>query len=457
MIFRILRINFLGGVFKVIKINMIKVLKSKSIKSHIFKITAFILAFFCCISSVTMQASANEDVLGSSTGPGVSPTGSAISNQGSTVSYYDYQWGLKNTGRLSVVTEEIAPVIRAPGEDFSFGYGWGWGFGFGWGSIGFERVRSVTQSVEGMDINAEPAWNYYEQSTNKRQVVVALIDTGVDTTHSELSGSIWVNADEIEGDGIDNDANGYIDDVNGWNFYENSNVIYRGSEDEHGTHGAGTIAAAWNGQGVTGIADSNYVKIMVLKVFGSEDSANFDGVKAAIRYAEANGASICNLSMGTASYDADLEALMANSTMLFVVSAGNGDYFGNGYNIDNWPIYPAAFSSGNIISVANMNFDGSLAGSSNYGPNSVDIAAPGTYILSTTPGGGYEFLSGTSMSAPMVTGVAALIYSCRTDMSIMDVRNAILSTARSTDTLSGCLSTGGMIDAYAAITYGLKL
>ena len=219
----------------------------------------------------------------------------------------------------------------------------------------------VTDSVNGIDINVEPAWDYYEQSTSRRTVTVALIDTGVDITHSDLAGSIWVNEDEIAGDGIDNDGNGYIDDVNGWNFYSNNNQVFAGDEDDHGTHGAGTIAGAWNGQGMA------------------------QSVKDAIRYAQANGADICNLSMGTSSYDPEMEALMQNSSMLFVVSAGNGDNWGRGYNIDYWPVYPAAYTGDNSITVANLMFNGSLDESSNFGTFSVDIAAPGTYILSIHP------------------------------------------------------------------------
>ena len=116
------------------------------------------------------------------------------------------------------------------------------------------------------------------------------------------------------------------------------------------------------------------------------------------------------------------------------------------------PVFPASYQADNLISVANLMFDGTLEESSNYGMFSVDLAAPGTYILSAVPGG-YGFMSGTSMSAPMVTGTAALIYSCRTDLSLMDVKQAILSTARPLDGLSGMVGTGGMLDAGAAIQY----
>ena len=381
-------------------------------------------------------------------GPGVSAghgDGQPVLTPGE--SYYQYQWGLKNDGnirRISYVFSAI-PIRRGPGE-------------IGWLGAQGQMVREVvTDSVNGIDINVEPAWDYYEQSTSRRTVTVALIDTGVDITHSDLAGSIWVNEDEIAGDGIDNDGNGYIDDVNGWNFYSNNNQVFAGDEDDHGTHGAGTIAGAWNGQGITGIADGNYVKIMVLKALGSENGQGMaQSVKDAIRYAQANGADICNLSMGTSSYDPEMEALMQNSSMLFVVSAGNGDNWGRGYNIDYWPVYPAAYTGDNSITVANLMFNGSLDESSNFGTFSVDIAAPGTYILSTTPGG-YGFMSGTSMAAPMVTGVAALVYSCRTDLSLMDVRQAILASAKPMEEMAGKLTSGGILDAYGAITYGLAV
>ena len=176
-----------------------------------------------------------------------------------------------------------------------------------------------------------------------------------------------------------------------------------------------------------------------------------DSVKQAVRYAQENGADICNLSMGALVYDEELDALIRNSPMLFVVSAGNGDDWGKGYDIDTAPVYPASYSSDNIITVANLMFDGSLEESSNYGAASVDIAAPGTYILSTTPGG-YGFMSGTSMAAPMVTGTAALIYSCRPELSLAEVKRVIMDSARPVDGLEGKIASGGMLDAYGSMS-----
>lgn len=163
-------------------------------------------------------------------------------------------------------------------------------------------------------------------------------------------------------------------------------------------------AAPRNG-GIAGITDNKYVKVMVLKALGTQYGVGEEkAIIEAIRYAEANGASICNLSFGTTEYYPELEKVMRASRMLFVVSAGNGNEKGIGEDTDQKPDYPSSFDLDNVISVANLMFDGSLAESSNYGAKSVDIAAPGTYIVSTIADGGYGFMTGTSMSAPMVAG-----------------------------------------------------
>ncbi|MCI8664902.1 MAG: S8 family serine peptidase [Hungatella sp.] len=359
-------------------------------------------------------------------------------------SYYGYQWGLKNDGSIRRVTS--AYQNRTIGSDQS-------------GSQGLvtaapqESSQQVVDSIAGVDIGIEGAWAVYEQTKERRMVTVAIIDTGVDTGHEELGGSIWVNPGEIPGDGIDNDHNGYIDDINGWNFYSDNHQIFMGEEDDHGTHGAGTIAAAWDGQGVSGIADSSYVKIMVLKVLGSREGKGISSsVRKAVRYAQDNGADICNISMGSLSHDPELERLIMDSPMLFVVSVGNGDAARHGYDIDELPMYPACCKADNMITVANLMFNGMLDESSNYGAVSVDLAAPGTYILGAVPEG-YAFMTGTSMAAPMVAGTAALIYSCRTDLDLMGVKEAIINTTRPMEGLTDKTATGGMLNAYSAITY----
>lgn len=352
-------------------------------------------------------------------------------------SYASYQWAFLNTGELRLVPSHTAAVDVAIGAIT--------------GSPALSADGTV-RSLEGIDMNIVPAWKKYDAKSGKRQVIVALIDTGVDITHPELSGSIWTNTGEIPGDGIDNDGNGYIDDVYGWNFYDNNAQVFTGTDDNHGTHSAGTIAAARNGVGTVGICDPAYVKIMVIKTLGTSSGVGtVSNVVKAIRYAQANGASICNLSFGTMKYSEELYQAIKDSGMLFIVAAGNGDASGNGYSIDEQPMYPASFELDNIISVANLRFDGQLDRASNYGVRSVDLAAPGNYILSTITGNDYAYMSGTSMAAPMVTGTAAMLYSCDASLSFMDVRNRILQSARPLESLSGKVATGGMLDAGAAM------
>lgn len=381
--------------------------------------------------------------------------GPGLNNLAAEDDYASYQWGLKNDGHI----RRIETVLNIDSLDQLYLHQNDKGTVDGvtlprLEPCNFDQI--TTDAVQGMDINIQPAWDIYSRVEVKRPVVVAIIDTGIDITHPDLEHAIWTNENEIPGDGIDNDGNGYIDDIHGWNFYDGNNTLYSGEADTHGTHGAGTIAAAKGNGGVVGITDNKDVKIMVLKALGSDEGrGSIQEVLEAIRYAEANGASICNLSFGSDYSDASIAAAIRDSKMLFVVAAGNGDSNGIGYNIDTSPVYPASLPYDNVISVADMMFDGKLDESSNFGPRSVDIAAPGVYILSTSSNHGFAYMTGTSMSAPMVTGVAAMVYASHPELDLAGVRNAILSTARKTKDLKGRISTGGMLDAAAAMAYGL--
>lgn len=369
--------------------------------------------------------------------------------------YSRYQWGLKNDGELQYL--ELKNRFRDSNPPMAAKIDFANKIGIpapvpGPGAYELE----TTDAVPGVDINIKSAWDLYDSSTQaRRDVIVAVIDTGIDVNHPELKDAIWVNEDEIPGDGIDNDGNGFIDDVNGWNFFHNNNQVYVGEEDDHGTHAAGTIGAARGSMGIAGITDNQHVKIMSVKALGSDYGVGEEAaVINAIRYAEANGASICNLSFGTTEYFPNLEKVMRESKMLFVIAAGNGNSKGIGIDIDAKPDYPSSFNLDNTISVANLMFDGSLAESSNYGSGTVDIAAPGTYIVSTITNRGYGFMTGTSMSAPMVTGVAAMLYSYRTDLNLSDVKTVLLNSARKLDGLEGKIGSGGVVDAFGALNYG---
>ena len=358
------------------------------------------------------------------------------------------QWALDNDGSFQLEEQENRyPVFDDPFEMPSAPWQWiapWWMWSAGGSTAGSIQV----QAVPGIDIGLAEAWGLYDGGS--RDVVVALVDTGIDYTHEDLAGRIWTNVDEIPGNGIDDDGNGYVDDVYGWNFYSDTNDVYVGTEDAHGTHGAGTIAAnADNGTGIAGIVQSDRVKVMAVKALGGSDgSGTTASIIQAIQYAEANGAQICNLSLGSSQNDPALYRTMASSDMLFVVAAGD-----DGTDLETSPSYPASYDLDNVISVANIRYDGELDPTSSYGAASVDLAAPGSYILSTTPGGTYSYMTGTSMAAPMVSAAAAMVYSAFPNATLADVKDILLASVQKLDSLSDRTATGGMLDLGAAMAY----
>ena len=249
------------------------------------------------------------------------------------------------------------------------------------------------------DIDAVEAWDI---RTDASSVVVAVIDTGIDYTHPDLVDNMWVNPGEIAGDGVDNDGNGYIDDIYGYDFINNDADPM--DDHSHGTHVAGTIGAQGdNGVGVAGVAWD--VQLMALKFLGASGGGSTSGAIAAVNYAANNGADIANNSWGGGGFNSSLQNAInnfANNGGIFTAAAGN-----HGGNNDNGGFYPANYN--NVISVAASTHTDAKAGFSGYGVNTVDIAAPGTSILSTVPGNGYASYNGTSMATPVVSGAFAIL------------------------------------------------
>jgi thermitase len=300
--------------------------------------------------------------------------------------------------------------------------------------------------TSGADINATAAWDITNGSSS---VIVAVVDTGVLYTHGDLSANIWTNPGEITGNGIDDDHNGYIDDIHGWNFVTNTSDPL--DDNGHGTHVSGTIGAIGNNAiGVTGV--NWHVKIMALKAFNAAGSGFTSDAVSAILYANANGASVISNSWSGSGFDQALKDAIDASPAVVVCAAGNIDQQHLQPNNDLVPQYPASFTSANIISVAATDQNDLLASFSHFGLVSVDLAAPGVNIWSTVNvAGQYGVMSGTSMATPHVSGVAALVKSVNPTLTSVQIKNIILSSVDARGSLSGLVSTGGRLDAYRAV------
>ncbi|MFA9463424.1 MAG: S8 family serine peptidase [Velocimicrobium sp.] len=305
------------------------------------------------------------------------------------------------------------------------------------------NINNDTSNTCRMDVNVIDAW----KQTKGEGVVVAVLDTGIDITHEDLKDNIYTNQNEIPNNFIDDDGNGLIDDVNGWDFIENSNFVHNqeaSNEEWHGTSVAGIIAAKDNNNvGITGIAPE--AKILPLKVFENGVAYTSD-IIIAIEYAEKMGAKIMNCSWGSPENNPALQEAIENSSMLFVCAAGN-----NHENLDISPVFPAAYENKNIITVASINSRGILSASSNYGKMAIDVAAPGEHIISTFPENQYNSTSGTSMAAAFVSGEAALILSINGDFNSVDVKQRIITSSDRLSSLSGKVWNGNKINCNNAI------
>lgn len=321
------------------------------------------------------------------------------------------------------------------------------------------------------DIGAETAWKL---NPGNNKVIVAVIDTGVDYTHEDLLPNIWRNPNEIPDNNIDDDKNGFVDDIIGWDFLSKDNKPYdlastdmndllNGANPGHGTHCAGNVASrGQNGKGISGVAPN--AQIMSLRFIGNEGGTTADAILA-IKYAVDNGAKVLSNSWGSEGEDSseatenqalkDSIQYAADHDVLFIAAAGNG-HQGKGYDNDTDPKpgFPASYNHDNIISVAAIDSSDKFGSFSNWGRKTVDIAAPGVKVFSTTVTSKYSDSvipimganwDGTSMACPHVAGAAALYWSVNPDKNYKQVKEAILNSAKRIPAAEGKLVTNGKL------------
>ena len=327
--------------------------------------------------------------------------------------------------------------LETPNEPiYSFGLMWGLNNTGQWGG------------VEDVDIDAEEAWDI---TSGDGRVVVGIIDTGILYTHPDLSENIWTNPDEIAGNSIDDDNNGFIDDVHGWDFFNKEGDPL--DDNFHGTHVSGIIGAAGNNsRGVVGV--NWQVGLMGLKILDKNGVGDTADAARAIDYAILMKRRGVNIRVLNASFGGGEESEVFRSAIqaaneegiLFVTAAGN-----DGSDNDAKPVFPSSYPLPNLISVASITRSGMLSSFSNYGRNSVDIAAPGSHIWSTFIYNFYFFFDGTSMAAPYVSGIAALLLSNEPDLSPAQTKARLVNTAKGLTGTEGKLKNPAMPSAFHAL------
>ena len=290
-----------------------------------------------------------------------------------------------------------------------------------------------TGGIADADIDAPEAWDI---TTGSREVLVGVIDTGVDRSHPDLLANMWTNPHEIPGNSIDDDGNGFVDDTNGWDFFANDNNPT--DEEGHGTHCAGTIGGVGNNvTGVTGVCWQ--VSIVGLRFLGPSGGSTSDAIEA-VNYSRDLGVDLTSNSWGGGGFSGLLQTAIASAgaaEQLFIAAAGN-----DGSNTDLSPQYPAGYALNTIVSVASSTSSDTRSSFSNYGATTVDLAAPGSSIYSTVPGSSYATYSGTSMATPHVSGAVALLKSIAPLMTAEEIKTRLLDTvdpvtAFATNTVSG--------------------
>jgi subtilisin family serine protease len=317
-----------------------------------------------------------------------------------------------------------------------------------WGlnNIG-QKDTNGDSGILGMDINVLPLWK--QGFYGSRDIVVAVIDTGFDWTHPDLADNLYTNPGESgpkATNGKDDDGNGFIDDVHGWNFITNTNNSV--DDEGHGSHCAGTIGGVGNNE--IGIAGVNWkVSIMPVKFIGSNGSGSLSNAIEALNYARKMNVRITSNSWGSLNNSKILKKAVqavSDSGILFVAAAGNDKS-----NNDQNGFYPASYPMANVLSVAAINGQGKIASFSNFGLLSVHVAAPGVEIYSTSKEGGYNRLSGTSMATPHVAGLAALLVSVNPKWTATELKNRLIKSSRRSYKLAPIVMAKGSVDAFNAL------
>lgn len=308
----------------------------------------------------------------------------------------------------------------------------------------FETIPNDPQynQLYGMpQIRANLAW---DEHTGDQEFVIAIIDTGLDYNHEDITGNAWTNPGEIQGNGQDDDGNGYVDDVHGYDFYNNDSDPY--DDNSHGTHCGGTIGGQGdNGVGVVGVNWN--CRLVGVKFLSGGGSGSTEGAIASVQYCAANQFKVSNNSWGGGGFSQSLYDGIQNAGdqfgHVFVAAAGNSG--------SNGASYPAAYDCTNIISVAASDSNENRASFSQYHAIEVDLAAPGVDVVSSVPGNGYDSYSGTSMATPHVAGGVGLVYSVMGESSAEEIIDLILSTVRPVSAWNGLTATGGILDVNAAL------
>lgn len=290
-------------------------------------------------------------------------------------------------------------------------------------------------------IDAIRAWNKYGKGS--KEIKIAVIDTGIDYNHPDLKGNIWINEAEANGlEGVDDDNNGYIDDVHGYDFANNDGDPM--DDNSHGTHCAGTIGASHNKIGVAGVMGN--VSLVPIKFLSANGSGSATSAVEAIDYATKLGVNIMSNSWGgTGASKAIKDAIerAEEKGIIFVAAAGN-----SGSDNDVRPHYPSSYELDNVISVAAHTIKDKLAYFSCYGKNTVDVSAPGSSILSTAPNNGYKMLSGTSMATPHVAGMLGMLLSNEEDLPLLQVRERLIETSEPMPAYKNMVKANGRVNLY---------